>query len=137
MSKENDEKIIKLKQKVEEKRKALKDTAPKFEPITNCRLDLDGMTYNLHTLTKRDIIPILVKLTIYESGAKSINLIDDYSIGNYHISDWITDLNAKLEKIKFEDSKKELNDLEKKLTTMLSSDKQVELEIDKIAELLN
>ena len=45
----NDDRIILLKQKIEDKRTALKGANTRPRLITNCQLTMDGIKYNLHT----------------------------------------------------------------------------------------
>ena len=45
----NDDRILELKEKIEEKKQELSGKNTKFVPVTNCIIELDGMTNNLHT----------------------------------------------------------------------------------------
>lgn len=130
----NDETIMQLKKKIEEKRNKLSTLPNRVCPVTNCMLILDGKTYNLH-VDSSEII--LIKLNMYRMSAIDLRLSpDDVELCGYTISQWINDVRAFLQLKKYRDEKKQLNDLEKKLNTMLSEEKQTELELDKIAKLL-
>lgn len=136
MSKTNDERIIKLKKQIEDKKTVLKTKNKRFAPITNCNLEIEGNKYNIHALNRQELVPLLVKLTTHLNTAKSIGVLDDYVIRNFNISDWVSDLTSKLENIKIQEETNELKALENKLTKMLSTDKQAELELDRIEGLL-
>ena len=45
----NDDRILELKEKIEKKKLELSDKNTRFVPVTNCIIELDGMTNNLHT----------------------------------------------------------------------------------------
>lgn len=136
MSKTNDERIIKLKKQIENKKEVLKTKNTRFAPITNCILEINGNRYNIHALNKQELVPLLVKLTSHLNTAKNLGVLDDYVIRNFNISDWVSDLTSKLENIKVQEEINELKALENKLTKMLSTDKQAELELDRIEDLL-
>ena len=47
MENKNDERIMKLREEISERRKSLAKKPAVFHPVTNCLLTLDGVTYNL------------------------------------------------------------------------------------------
>ena len=55
----NDEKIIKLKHQIEEKRTKL-GNLKRFTPITNCILELDGITTNIQILSKEKLVLLML-----------------------------------------------------------------------------
>lgn len=134
MAQKNDERIMQLKQNIEKKRNELVEHNSRFVPITNCLLVLDKTTYNLH-LDSSEML--LVKLNMIAMSAKDLNIdTSKLIISGYSLNDWITDVKNNLEVQKYKKEKNDLNTLEKKLTALLSEDKQTELEIDKLAALL-
>ena len=50
--------------------------------------------------------------------------------------DWACDISEKIESIKYRDKKRELTNIEKQLNSLLSDDKQTELQIDSLESLL-
>ncbi|PYE51464.1 hypothetical protein HUB98_05595 [Paenibacillus barcinonensis] len=132
----NDSKILELKKQIEEKKKSV-SKSKKFTPVTNCSIELDGVRINIQTLTKEQLISLLVKLNSYAASAIELELLDQYIISGYNIADWIGDLKSKLDFINSKDEEQKLKLMESKLDKLLSDDKKVELELNEIAEMLN
>ncbi|WP_339193806.1 hypothetical protein MKY95_18810 [Paenibacillus sp. FSL P4-0176] len=132
----NDSKILELKKQIEEKKKSV-GKSKKFTPVTNCSIELDGVRINIQTLNKDQIISLLVKLNSYAASAKELDLLEQYVISGYGVSDWIEDLKSKLDFINSKDEEQKLRLMESKLDKLLSDDKKVELELNEIAEMLN
>lgn len=129
--KTNDEMILELKKQVEEKREKIAKCRT-FVSISNCNLELDGQRFNLRTLKKEQVIHLLVKLNIYRDTSDKLNLTKDYVIGGYHINIWLTDLDNLLENLSIRDEENDLKDMETTLTELLSNDKKVEMQLEKI-----
>lgn len=130
----NDDKIIMLRKQIEDKKSTLKRVG-KFIPITNCTLPIDEVRYNLNVLTDYDLTMLLLKLNIYKISAENLKL-DNVLIGGYQISEWMSDIKAKLEILNYNKEERMLKQLETKLTTMLSEEKKTELELDEIEKML-
>ena len=134
MAQKNDERIMQLKQQIEKKRNELAEHNSRFVPITNCLLVLDKTTYNLHVESSE---MMLIKLNIIAMSAKDLGIdTSKLIISGYSLNDWIADVKSNLEVQRYKKEKSDLNALEKKLTALLSEDKQTELEIDRLATLL-
>ena len=134
MAQKNDERIMQLKKKIEDKRNELAERNSRFVPITNCLLVLDKVTYNLHVDASE---MLLIKLNMIAMSAKDLDIdTSNLIISGYSLNDWITDVENNLEVQRYKKEKIDLNALEKKLTALLSEDKQTELEIDRLATLL-
>ena len=130
----NDERIMELKSKIEKKREELNKKNNRFNPVTNCLLVLDKVTYNINVESSE---LFLIKLNTMAMSAKDLNIdTSKLIISGYSLDDWIEDVKANLEVQKYKKEKKDLNKLEKELTALLSDDKQTELEIDRLANLL-
>ena len=130
----NDERIMELKSQIEKKREELDKKKGRFNPITNCLLVLDNVTYNLNVESSE---LLLIKLNMMAMSAKDLNIdTSKLMISGYCLDDWIEDVRANLEVQKYKKEKKDLNTLEKQLTSLLSDDKQTELEIDRLASML-
>jgi hypothetical protein len=135
MGNQNDVKIMELKTQIREKKNKLKKQK-RFNPVTNCSIEIDGFRYNLQVLTKDQLISLLVKINSYKMSALDLKLVDDYLISGYKTDEWITDIKLKLDIISYREEESKLLVLENKLHTLLSNDKKVELEIDSIESML-
>lgn len=132
----NDEKIIKLKQQIEEKRNKL-GNLKRFTPITNCILELDGVTTNIQILSKEKLALLLVKLNLYKMSIENLNMsFDKIMISGYDIRDWIMDILAKIDIISYKEEEQKLKTMESKLVELLSNEKKTELAIDEIEKML-
>ena len=132
----NDEKIIKLKQQIEEKRNKL-GNLKRFTPITNCILELDGITTNIQILPKEKLALLLVKLNLYKMSMEDLNMsFDKIMISGYDIRDWIIDILAKIDIISYKEEEQKLKTMESKLVELLSKEKKTELAIDEIEKML-
>lgn len=135
MAQTNDERILSLKKQIEEKKKQLKNKNIRFTPITNCMIELDGIKYNLHTIT--DWFP-LIKLELIKIAAEELKIdLNEIVISGYPLTSWIQDVRNKMESEKYKTEKRKLDDLEKQLTSLLSDTKQTELKIDELESMLN
>lgn len=130
----NDDRILELKEKIEEKKQELSGKNTRFVPVTNCIIELDGMTNNLHTCDSDKLALLLVKLSLYKKEAENLDI--DFVISGYSIDDWITDIKNKFDVAKTKAEIYNLKTMESKLNELLSEDKKTELEIDDIAALL-
>ncbi len=132
----NDEKIIKLKQQIEGKRKSLAKVK-RFTPITNCILELDGITTNIQILPKEKLALLLVKLNLYKMSIENLNMsLDEIIINGYNIGDWMSDILAKIDIISYKEEEQKLKTMESKLVELLSKEKKTELAIDEIEKML-
>lgn len=131
----NDDRILELKKQVEDKKKELASKKTWFVPITNCILEMDGMTLNLNVLSESALILLWIRLNTYRMSAADLGL-HKFEISGYDLEDWITDVKARLEVIATKREENNLKAMETKLDKLLSEDKKTELELDSIAELL-
>jgi len=137
MSKQNtnDEKILQLKAQIKEKKGKLKGKK-RFTPVTNCSLELRGIRYNLNILNKEQLTTLLLELNLFKMSAIYLELEDDYIVSGFSVDEWIKDIKAKLEIIKYEEEDRKLKLLENKLHVLLSSEKQVSLAIEEIESMI-
>ena len=123
MSNKNDSKVLDLKSKIESLETNL--VKPKFNPKTNCNIVLDEIRYNLHTLSKENLILLLVKLNTYTLSAKDLNIsISDVKISGFSIEDWMDDIKSKISIVEFNEKEKLLTSKKKELDKLLSEDKR-------------
>ena len=137
MAIKNDERILELKQQIDEKKNAL-GKQPRFSPITTCLFNYGGDKINIHTLTSvKDINTLLVWFNTYIMSARDLNIdCADVELSGFSISDWMEDLKSKKAVVEYTAKKEQLTALEKKLDKLLSDDKKTELEIESIANLI-
>jgi hypothetical protein len=133
MANKNDERILLLKEQIQAKKDKL-GKITRFTPVTNCSLELDGVRFNLNVLDQDKLIQLAVKINAYIMSAKDLGYT--FKIGTYTLEEWLTDIKAKLDILSKKDEEKSLTAMEAKLAKMLSDEKQVELELDEIADLL-
>lgn len=133
--KENDEKILKLKEQIETKKNEI-EKVKKFNPITNCIIELDGNKYNLQAIQKDNLVLLIIKLNMYRISFLDLKLETQLMICGYDINDWITDCKARLSNILIKEEENKLKAMESKLHKLLSDDKKIELEIAEIENLL-
>ena len=105
-------------------------------PKTNCILQLDGETYNLNVSTQ-NLAYLLVKINALIKSAESLNIsAEEVTISGFSLADWFDDIKSKKDSIDYRDKKRELTTIENKLNSLLSNDKQTELQIDSLEALL-
>jgi hypothetical protein len=134
MSNANDNKILLLQEQIKQKKSAI--TKKRFAPITNCTLELEENRYNLNGLQEEQLTLLLIKLNAYVMSMKQLS-ITKCVISGYAIEDWVSDIKSRLEVLSQRNQENELSALEKKLSSLLSSDKKTSLELDNIEAILN
>lgn len=132
----NDDKILLLKKQIEEKKQDLGANV-RFNPITNCSIDLDGNRYNLNALQKESHMYLLVKLNSLLLSVKDLKIdVNSFIISGYNITEWMTDIESKIKVLNRKEKELELRNAEAKLDKLLSDDKKVELELENIENML-
>lgn len=135
MANKNDDRILLMKKQIAEKKEKIGKIG-RFTSATNLILNLDGVTYNLNVLNKEGLQHLLIKLHIYLSSARALEL-DEVLFGGYTLYDWSSDVKGKLDILGKKEEEKKLAVMEAKLSKMLSDEKQIELELDEMASFLN
>jgi hypothetical protein len=130
----NDQRILQLKKQIEEKKEQLGKTT-KFTPLTNCSLELEGERYNINVLQKEQLTILLLRLNMYRISAIDLS-VNSVEISGYLLSEWISDIKAKIEILSRKDEERNLKAMEDKLVKLLSDGKKVELELNEIESLL-
>jgi hypothetical protein len=131
----NDEIILKLKEKIAVKKQEV-SKSEKFSPVTNCSLELDSVRYNLHTLTKEQIIYLLAKVRSLEFGWGLVGIDDAFYISGHLVSDWLKDLASKYNVVTRGEKSDQLRKMEAQLDKLLSEEKKTEMLLDDISKLL-
>ena len=134
----NDKRILDLKKKIEEKEKQLEESKKRFAPITNCLLQLDGKTHNLHALGKEEVDYLLVKVHSMVMAAKDLEIEPEaLKVSGYSLIEWEADIKARKNSNSVTEQTAALKKMKAKLHELLSSDKKVELAIDDIEKSLS
>lgn len=137
MTQNNDNNIMALKAKIAEKRKELEALPKRVVPITNCLLVEDNTTTNLHSCSLDALYSLLVRLNIYVMSAKDLGIDpNDIKLSDYTICDWMADVREFINVKKYRAEKRNLDNMEARLNSLLSEDKKTELEIEEISALL-
>lgn len=131
----NDDRILELKKKIEEKKQALAEKKVRFVPETNCILNMNNLTFNLNVCSDDTLLLLLIRLNAYRMSAKDLDL-EGFEISGYDVSLWMKDIQSKLDVSNLKKEESDLKKMEAKLDKLLSDDKKTELEIDDIAALL-
>ena len=126
MATKNDKVILNLQKDIETKTANIRK-AERFQPITNCNLELYGTRYNINVLNKYQLQ--LITATLKSLATHSD---EDFIINGFVLSSWITDLESKFATLTIQEEKSRLEALKKKLHDLLSIDTKVELEINDI-----
>jgi hypothetical protein len=131
----NDEKVLKLKAVLEEKKENLKK-ADKFTPVTNLSLELHGIRTNLNVAGLDQLAVLLIEMNSYVLSAKDLNMSEP-KISGFTPSEWVQDLRGKYMLANRKQEVANIKVMEDKLNSLLSTDKKVELELQEIESLLN
>ena len=129
----NDERILTLKKKIDEKKKNIGST--KMVPHTNLVCEWRAEKKNLNVLDMNGLLLLLWEFSSFDKFCKDFGLPTP-QISGYDISDWIVDIRHKIENITARKEEDELKSMEAKLNKLLSDDKKTELELDGIETLL-
>lgn len=133
MSIANDDRILALKAKIEEKKANLKNMRTRANPRTSCLITLDGVKYNLH-VSGEPFIMLTLKLKSLAMAAEAMGIsTDDVPIDGFSLTDWLDDVKEFAEVAHSRAILAELHTAEKKLDSLLSADKKTELELDSLA----
>jgi len=131
MATKNDKVILNLKREIEAK-KSLLANGIKFNPVTNCSLELDGMRYNLHVANQDTVLLLIAKLNSLNISLAEIMPGESLTISGYKVKSWLEDLIAKFNVSNVSNEKVRLQALENKLHQLLSLDTKIEIELSGI-----
>lgn len=143
-----DEAVLHLLTKVREKKEAIKATQKKPQWQTSCTLSLglgrDGSAQDrLNIQTVRDNVK-LVEVGAFllrrekdmQQAATLLGVEYDSSYMGYPISDWTTDLKTRVEMLKLEKQKRELDALNKRVDKLVSPEQRREMELIELQKIL-
>ena len=130
----NDQKILELRKKIAEERKAL-SAVSKFQPLTTCIIEQFGIKINLRTLTNAQLRLLFVAVNALIKSAAKVEMTN-VKLSEFTLENWLSDVKGMLEQREMVERKIMINKLEDKLQSMLSDEKKTELEIESIEKLL-
>lgn len=135
MSVSNDEMILKLKDQIATRKEEFDKLPKNFVAETSCiYIDDSGEKFNLRVMTADQLIPLRVKLHMYEMSANDLNIdIHSFTVSGFTVDKWMHDIQGRLDEIKRRDAEKDLKADEKLLDSLLSEDKKTELALKDIA----
>jgi hypothetical protein len=123
----NDDKILALKEQIRIKEEAVKGVPFIFKPKTNCVLFMDGIEFNINTLSLDYAKYLLCKLTVLADAYKKLGFDGDFILCQFKIDDWIDDVKSRIEIAKAKEETNKLSAYKKQLDKLLSEDKKTEL----------
>jgi len=139
MTNTNDAVVLQLQGKVEEKKKKLADLKKgRHTSTTKCILEWEGKNINFNVAGKDELTFLLVKIHALFVAADDLLLEDfgDTKVQGHSLDEWIQDIKGKIKEKDILNEEQQVKAIEKKLDTMLSTEKKTELELAKFAELL-
>lgn len=133
----NDDRIIELQKLIAERESAIPKV--KFDPVTSCILELDGVKYNLNVADMNTLIYLYCKLESLNASYNRINIKEELSslipvlkISGFEIREWINDVSSKINDLLRKAEKEKLKNYKNQLEKLLSEDKKTELMLDEI-----
>ena len=142
MAKKNDNLVVELLKKVEEKKAQIKKIKnPDFK--TNLSLPIDGTNtrVNLNVANLELLFRILVDLEtrveMSESVSKKYDVVFENAWHGYTLEDWRDDVVLKIRQKQAQRQVDELKVVETKLNGLMSEDKRTNLELEKLSTLLS
>lgn len=129
----NDEKIIELRDKIEKKKAELHSC--RFVPVSNCIFEFDGIKWNINVMSFDELILMACKFYQIKSAIADLRL-PDVILSSNNIGVLLEDILLRIRSLSVAKEKKSLQEMENKLTLLLSREKQTELEIRKFEDIL-
>lgn len=143
-TKNTDQIVIDLLNKVKEKRKSL-EKKQKAKWITSCTIGYNpnSVTDRINIQTVSDI-NILVdicaflqnKEQAFNRARETLQVDVEFSYMGYSVQDWITDLKTRIDFISINTEKKELAALEARIDKLVTNDQRREIELEEILKLV-
>ncbi len=108
--------------------------------LTNCALSVLGRNINLHVETS---IPTLIeaaallihKEEIYNVAAFRLGAdVPPYLYDGYSVSDWLSDIKSRIDKISIQNKRRKLEVLENRLSSIVSPELRAKLELEAISK---
>lgn len=138
MSNQNDEMILKLKEKIESAKNKLSSHPKNFVSETSCIFYESSFDKkNLRTMNEQQLNELYIRLNAYRMSAVNCGiLVEDVIISGFSLDKWLHDIKSRLDEIKYREEESKLKEDEKLLDSLLSDDKRTEMMLKNIAERL-
>ena len=132
----NDKTIEDYRKKIEDRRSKL-GTKPKISYESNGVLILNNTTTNINTLNTPDCRRILAEVLLLKFGEKLVSDELGTSVPNYLFDDYIKDIKQRILVNSWQEEKKKLIVMDRKLTELLSDKAKTENAIKDITKELD
>lgn len=136
MDSERDNYVLRLIEDIKTKEKEL-GKKPTFSPKTTCIFTFNNNKINIHTLDVGNVNFYLVYFNSFYLSAIDLS-IDPATViyEGFSINDWIYDLHQRANMLEWAQKSNQCTELKNKLDKLLSEDKQKELQLNNIADLI-
>lgn len=143
--KSTDEAVMALLQKVAEKKAEILKATQKPQWKTNCTIGFDPETTagRVNIMTVRDINKLLdiecflLQRNDYQKkAAAQLGVEPNYEYMGYSIADWEADLKFRADQLGIEQKKRELDELDKRVNSLVSPDQRREMELEALQKVL-
>ncbi len=106
---------------------------------TTCQLNLSStFKVNIQSTkedTLRDALAQLLSLEDYSNKAsKMLNLKNEFKFDGYSVSEWVSDMESRIAKIKLKSEKEKLENLQSRIESITSEDQKRQRELQKIID---
>ncbi len=144
MSKETNDKAIKLLMAKVEEQKSTLGTRRRYVLNTNGIFKYDTANYfNINTISDsmnfaKALAFLISQEANFSDACSRLGIHKDLSWkwNEYTISEWEADFKARIEQIEYDEKKKKLDATKQKLATLVSEETRTEMELDNIKKLL-
>lgn len=136
MDSERDSYVLRLIENIKTKEKDL-GKKPTFNPKTTCIFTFNNNKINIHTLNIDNVNFYLVYFNSFYLSATDLS-IDPTTViyEGFSIDDWIYDLHQRASMLEWTQKSNQCTELKSQLDKLLSEDKQKELQLNNIADLI-
>lgn len=117
---ENNNKVIFIKEKIEQKKRFLEQNKPSVDLKTSCIFKMFGVTYNLHTMSE-------FELQVLFSWLRNLNNPSS-KLDEFTIQDWMTDIMTISVVNDYYKQLSELKSIEQRFETAVLNNDEKELE---------
>lgn len=131
MSNYNDTRNETLLKQIEARQQNLKK--PVVDLRTNCMLEIGGEKQNLNIMKMEKLVTTKIMVNAWRLSAIEMGMKpDDVKISGFSISDWLHDIDNKMEVAKYREEEAALESMKGKLHKLLSEDKRTSMALDDI-----
>ena len=137
-----DQSVMKLLKKVREKKEKIEKAKKRPRWKTNCIVGIDNRTVNIQTVRDEDKIldacsSLIGMKDLFGRSAKLLGLEFDGLYDGYPIDEWIEDLKTRVGMLNLEKEKKELEELDRRVNKLVTSEQRREMELLELEKILS